>query len=260
MTSETTKKTNHSINNVQEILQNLANLQFIDSRIDELTRLRGDLPEDILDIETDLARLNARVNRIKAEQKELILENSQLETEIKDSESIVKKYEEQQLTVRNNREYDALTKEIESQNQAIEDAKTRIEEIALLSDELAKSLVEFEEKQKHTAEVLKEMKENLDQLVESTKSEEKALLKKREKAAKEISPRYLKSYERLREGLNNNIAVVAMEKGSSMGMMLPPQVQVDVRRMNKIIIDENSGRIVVDPSFFVEAKKAFGSK
>ncbi|MEX1136977.1 MAG: hypothetical protein WEB89_08750 [Balneolales bacterium] len=260
MTTETKNKTDQSSNSVQEILQNLANLQFIDSRIDELTRLRGDLPEDILDVETDLARLNARVNRTKAEQKELKLEHSQLETEIKDSEAIVKKYEEQQLTVRNNREYDALTKEIESQNQAVENAKTRIEEIALISDELDKSLVEFEEKQVKTAEVLQEMKDNLDKLVESTKSEEKTLLKKRDKAAKEISSRYLKSYERLREGLNNNIAVVAMEKGSSMGMMLPPQVQVDVRRMNKIIIDENSGRIVVDPSFFTEAKKAFSSK
>lgn len=260
MTSETTNKLEQSSSNVKEILQNLANLQFIDSRIDELTRLRGDLPEDILDVETDLARLNARINRIKAEQKDLKLENAQLETEIKDSESIIKKYEEQQLTVRNNREYDALTKEIEAQNQAMENAKTRIEEIALLSDELEKSLGENEEKQARTSEELKEMKDNLDKVVESTKSEEKELLKKREQAVKEISPRYLKSYERLREGLNNNIAVVPMEKGSSMGMMLPPQVQVDVRRMNKIVIDENSGRIVIDPSFFKEAKKAFGSK
>ncbi|MEX0779831.1 MAG: hypothetical protein WD491_06300 [Balneolales bacterium] len=258
MTSETTNKTDHNSNSVKDILQNLANLQFIDSRIDELTRLRGDLPEDILDVETDLARVTARINRIKAEQKELKLENSQLGTEIKDSEALVKKYEEQQLTVRNNREYDALTKEIESQNQAIENAKTRIEEIVLISDELEKSLAEFEEKQVQTSEQLKEMKENLDNLVESTKSEEKQLLKMRDKAAKKISPRYLKSYERLREGLNNNIAVVAMEKGSSMGMMLPPQVQVDVRRMNKIVIDENSGRIVIDPTFFQEAKKVLG--
>ncbi|MEX0928004.1 MAG: hypothetical protein WD266_03960 [Balneolales bacterium] len=244
---------------MKDILQNLANLQFIDSRIDELTRLRGDLPEDILDVETDLARLDARVNRIKAEQKELKLESAQLETEIKDSEALVKKYEDQQLTVRNNREYDALTKEVEAQNQAVENAKTRIEEIKLLAEELEKSLVENEQKQSATQAELKEMKDNLDKVVESTKSEEKALLKKRDKAAKEISPRYLKSYERLRKGLNNNIAVVAMEKGSSMGMMLPPQVQVDVRRMNKIVIDENSGRIVVDPEFFKEAKKSFSS-
>ena len=258
MTSEQTNQTEQT-SSVKEILQNLANLQFIDSRIDELTRLRGSLPEDILDTEHDLARLDARVNRIKAEQKEMKLEHAQLETAIKDSEALVKKYEDQQLSVRNNREYDALTKEIEAQNQNIENAKTRIEEIALLTDDLSKSLAENEEKQAKTREELAEKKQNLDKVVESTQTEEKELKKKREKAVSQLSPRYLKSYERLRKGLANNIAVVAMEKGSSMGMMLPPQVQVDVRRMNKVVIDENSGRIVVDPEFFKVARKSFGS-
>ncbi|MEX0686326.1 MAG: hypothetical protein WD267_00390 [Balneolales bacterium] len=259
MTAETTNKTDQNIS-VKNILQNLANLQFIDSRIDELTRLRGSLPEDILDTEHDLARLDARVNRIKAEQKEMKLEHAQLVTAIKDSEALVKKYEDQQLTVRNNREYDALTKEIESQNQAIENAKTRIEEIELLTEDFEKNLAEHEAKQGRIKEELEEKKKNLENVVESTKSEEKALQKKRDKAASELSARYLKSYERLRKGLTNNIAVVAMEKGSSMGMMLPPQVQVDVRRMNKVVIDENSGRIVVDPEFFKEAKKSFSSE
>jgi len=85
--------------------------------------------------------------------------------------------------------------------------------------------------------------------------EEEELLEKRKELQKELDDRYLRNYKRLRDGLRNGMAVVAMEKGAALGMALPPQTQVEVRRKNKIIIDENSGRIVVDPSFFEEAKK-----
>ena len=102
---------------MKEVLQQLANLQYIDSRIDELKQLRGDLPEDILDIETDIARLEAKQDKLEQEDKNLSVELNQLELDITSSTEKVKKYEEQQLSVRNNREYDALTKEIEVQKQ-----------------------------------------------------------------------------------------------------------------------------------------------
>ncbi len=238
-----------------EVLQNLTNLQYIDNRIDELKRMRGDLPEEILDIETEVTRLESRIKRSKAELKDLAVEKSNHELEITEADSLVAKYEEQQLSVRNNREYDALTKEIESQKQIKEHAQTRLEEIALQKEELEKTVADNEAKLEETQNLLNEKKENLDNLVESTRKEEEELLKKREEATRNLDARYLRSYERLRKGLNNGMAVVAMEKGSSMGMMLPPQVQVEVRRKNKIIVDENSGRIVVDPSFFEEARK-----
>jgi len=95
-------------------------------------------------------------------------------------------------------------------------------------------------------------------VTKSTREEEENLLDIRETIEKELDERYLRSYNRLRNGLNNGIAVVAMEKGAALGMSLPPQVQVEVARRNKIIIDENSGRIVVDPSFFKQAKKELG--
>ena len=238
-----------------EVLQNLTNLQYIDNRIDELKRMRGDLPEEILDIETEITRLEARTKRSKAEIKDLTLEKSNLELEIVEADNLVAKYEEQQLTVRNNREYDALTKEIETQKQIKENAQARLEEIALQMEELGKSVEESETKLEDTRKMLDEKKGNLDKLIESTRKEEDELIQKREEAVKNLDSRYLRSYERLRKGLNNGMAVVAMEKGSSLGMMLPPQVQVEVRRKNKIIFDENSGRIVVDPSFFEEARK-----
>ena len=113
---------------MKEVLQQLANLQYIDSRIDELKQLRGDLPEDILDVETDIARLEAKQAKLEQEDKDLSVELNQLELDITSSTEKVSKYEEQQLTVRNNREYDALTKEIEVQKQVIEKAHLRIEE------------------------------------------------------------------------------------------------------------------------------------
>lgn len=242
---------------MKDVIQNLANLQYIDSRIDELSRLRGDLPEEILDLEHDIERTKSLITRLEAQDVELSHERNTLELDLQDSAALIEKYEAQQMTVRNNREYDALTKEIESQKQATENAKSRLEEIALILEESYRKLdtlrVELDELEKS----YHDKRSNLTEVIEKTKSEEEELLKVREDALKKVDARYLKSYERLRNGLNNGIAVVAMEKGACLGMMLPPQVQNEVRKMNKIIIDENSGRIVVDPEFFENARTAF---
>lgn len=242
---------------MKDVIQNLANLQYIDSRIDELSRLRGDLPEEILDLEHEIERTKSLITRLEAQDVELSHERNTLELDLQDSAALIEKYEAQQMTVRNNREYDALTKEIESQKQATENAKSRLEEIALILEESERKLdtlrVELDELEKS----YHDKRSNLTEVIEKTKSEEEELLKVREDALKKVDTRYLKSYERLRNGLNNGIAVVAMEKGACLGMMLPPQVQNEVRKMNKIIIDENSGRIVVDPEFFENARTAF---
>lgn len=240
---------------MQEVLQQLANLQYIDSRIDEIRQLRGDLPEEVLDIETNINRYEARKNQLEEESTSLEAEKKNLELEIESSYEKIKKYEEQQLSVRNNREYDALTKEIEAQKQFAENSTSRIEEIEKRQEELETELSENNEKLAETEELHKEKKENLDKVIESTKTEEEKLLDKREELEEELDNRYVRSYNRLRNGLTNGIAVVAMDKGAALGMALPPQTQVEVRRKNKVIIDENSGRIVIDPSFFEEAKK-----
>jgi predicted nucleic acid-binding Zn-ribbon protein len=241
---------------MEEVLQNLANLQYIDSRIDEITRLRGDLPEEILDIETDISRLEAKINKINEDQINLKKEEDELKLEIEEANGLVDKYEKQQMAVRNNREYDALTKEIESQKQKVENAKSRLEEIVILNQENEKTLEDSIKEKEEIEKTLVDKKADLKEVIKRTEEEENALRKKRNKAAEELSERYLKSYQRLRDGLTNGMAVVPMERGSCLGMMLPPQTQMEVRRKNKIIIDENSGRIVVDKSFFDEAKKA----
>lgn len=240
---------------MQEVLQQLANLQYIDSRIDEIRQLRGDLPEEVLDIETNMNRYSAKIAQLEEEEESLKAEKKKLELDIETSKDKTKKYEEQQLTVRNNREYDALTKEIESQKQFVENSTARIEEIGKRLEELEKELEDNREKLAETEEIHKDKKENLDKVVESTQTEEDKLLKKRKELEKELDDRYVRSYNRLRDGLANGIAVVAMERGAALGMALPPQMQVEVRRKNKVIIDEHSGRIVIDPTFFEEAKK-----
>lgn len=240
---------------MEEVLQQLANLQYIDSRIDELKQLRGDLPEEILDIETDINRYEAKLNQLQEEQQDMKLEKEKLSLEVKDAQNKMEKYEEQQMSVRNNREYDALTKEIESQKQLIENSESRIEEIEKRLEEIDPEKERVEEKLKETQALHSEKKENLDKVVKETGEEEEMLLNKRNEVKKDIDERYLKSYERLRNGLSNGLAVVPMEKGAALGMALPPQTQVEVRRKSKIIIDENSGRIVVDHSFFDTAQQ-----
>ncbi|MEX2601784.1 MAG: hypothetical protein WD355_09060 [Balneolaceae bacterium] len=240
---------------MEDVLQKLTNLQYIDTRIDELKQLRGDLPEEILDIETEMTRSEVKVEQLEQEQKNLEVEENNMKLDITSSAEKIEKYEEQQLSVRNNREYDALTKEIEAQKQLAENAKTRILEIEKRKEEVAGELEENREKLEQVRALHSEKKENLDKVVQNTQKEEDKLLDKRDEVEKELDKRYLRSYKRLRNGLNNGIAVVAMEKGAALGMALPPQTQVEVRRKNKVIIDENSGRIVVDPSFFDQAKK-----
>ena len=242
---------------MKEVLQQLANLQYIDSRIDEIKQLRGDLPEEILDIETDIARGESKLSKLEEEQKSLHVEHENLKLEIQSSEEKVKKYEDQQLSVRNNREYDALTKEIESQKQIIENSRARIAEVEKRSEAI---VPEIEAAAQHLKEVkaLYDAKQNsLDQVMKSTEEEEQMLIDKRNEVEKDVDKRYILNYKRLREGLQNGIAVVAMDRGAAFGMALPPQTQVEVRRMNKVIIDENSGRIVVDQTFFENAKKTF---
>lgn len=240
---------------MKEILQQLANLQYIDSRIDEIKQLRGDLPEEILDIETDIARGESKLAKLEKEQKDLIIELDTLKLDIKSSEDKVSKYEDQQLSVRNNREYDALTKEIEAQKQVIENSRARILEVEKRIHDVGPEVEKANSDLDHVKALFAQKNNSLEQVMKSTQDEEDLLVTKREEVEKGIDSRYMRNYKRLRDGLTNGIAVVAMDRGAALGMALPPQTQVEVRRKNKIIFDESSGRIVVDQSFFDTAKE-----
>lgn len=242
---------------MEEILQNLANLQFIDSRIDEIERLRGDLPDEIYDIETNIARLEAHIKKTEEELSSITGERSRLDIEIDEAKALIDKYDKQQLTVRNNREYDALTKEIDAQKQRIDNHYSRIREIDDSLDGVIHDLEDSKADLADTKMIFEEKKKNLDVVISKTEAEEEKLRVLREEAASQLSDRYLRSYNRLRNGLANKIAVVSMERGAALGTQLPPQMQVEVRKKTRIIIDESSGRIVLDPDFFEAARKQF---
>ena len=189
------------------------------------------------------------------------MENSMNEKKqsVKDFQSNIKKYEAQQAKVRNNREYDAITKEIEFQNLEIQLAEKRMKEakagITIKGELLEKSKMEFEERSKD----LKAKKGELDEIIAETEKEEKDLLKESEKAASGIEDRLLNAYRRIRANSRNGLAVVAVERDACGGCYnkIPPQRQLDIRLNKKIIVCEHCGRILVDgmliPDVGVEA-------
>jgi uncharacterized protein len=242
---------------MEDVLQHLANLQYIDSRIDEIARMRGDLPEEIADIEMELARFENKVKNLRAEETALRKELKMLDGDIVEAKALVDKYEKQQLSVRNNREYDALSKEIESQKQRVSNALSRLDDIEIVLDETVKNEDHYSRELEDMQDLLVRKQEELTHLKKQTKEEEDALLKKRAEACKKVGDRYLRNYERLRGGYKNGLVVVPMVSGACMGMKLPAQIQVDVRKKNRIIVDENSGRIVIDQSFFDVAEREF---
>jgi uncharacterized protein len=229
-------------------LRSLYELQLIDSKIDRLRTVRGELPLEVSDLEDVVAGLETRLNNVTAEVEELENQVNEKKQAIKDFQSNIKKYEAQQTKVRNNREYDAITKEIEFQNLEIQLAEKRTKEakaaIMLKSDLLEKSKTEFEERSKD----LKVKKSELDEIIAETEKEEKELLKESEKAAAKIEERLLNAYKRIRANTRNGLAVVTVDRDACGGCYnkIPPQRQLDIRTNKKIIVCEHCGRVLVD--------------
>lgn len=239
--------------NISDQLRSLIRLQYIDSKIDRLKKLRGDLPDEISDLEDDITGLQTRIENVQKEQSDSEVLRSQSDLDIKESEGLIKKYEEQQLQVRNNREYDALTKEIEAQRQRIIDSQMRIETIDATKDERLASIEEAKSLLSEKQDVLKAKQKELDEVLADTKQEQSELEGNREKAAAKVDKRYLRAYDALRGRLRDGRAVVALERGAAGGFAVPPQRQVEIRQRNRIIACEHTGRIIVDSDFFTEA-------
>ena len=232
----------------EETLRSLYNLQFIDSRIDSMREVRGELPMEVNDLEDDMAGLNKRLDKIEEETgdlNQLILEKKNI---IEESKIAIKKYLEQQKNVRNNREFDSLSKEIEYQELEAQLAEKRINENSSRIDDKKEVLDEVKDQLKSKEEALEAKKNELKEIVSETEREEKLLLEESEKASKSIEDRFLKAYNRIRGASKNGLAVVPVERGASGGsfIKIPPQVQLDIAARKKIIVDEHSGRILVD--------------
>jgi predicted nucleic acid-binding Zn-ribbon protein len=233
---------------IEKKLVALYSLQQIDSQIDKIRIIRGELPLEVEDLEDEIVGLQTRIDNHIQEIETHKLSVKEKENSIKDSQSQIKRYEEQQMNVRNNREYDSLSKEIEFQNLEIALAEKRIKEF---SHHLSLKNEEIEAAQK----VLDDRKSDLDikkselsDIVSETEKEEQNLLKKSEDYQRYIEERLLTAYKRIRKNARNGLAVVSVERDACGGCFsaIPPQRQLDIRMHKKIIVCEYCGRILVD--------------
>ncbi len=234
---------------VEEKLQALYDLQVIDSKIDKIRTIRGELPLEVQDLEDEVAGLETRIENAEEALKTLATDVSAKKNQIEESKSAIKKYEEQQKNVRNNREYDALTKEIEFQNLEIELAEKRIKEYSFKIESKEEVNNDSKAKLEEVKKDLELKKNELDEIIAETEKEEKALLKESEKAEKVIEERLLTAYKRLRGNARNGLAVVPVERSACGGCFnkIPPQRQLDINSHKKVIVCEHCGRILIDP-------------
>jgi len=233
---------------IAQKLEALVKLQSIDSKIDELKKVRGDLPDRVQDLEDEIEGYKTRLQRYETEQKDLEDAIKKNKEGIKEAEKLIKKYTDQQKNVRNNREFDAITKEIELQELEIQICEKKIKEakdlIQAKKDEIEKTNALITERGEH----LDNKKKELGEIMAESEEEEKRLLEEREKATNKIEDKLLKYYERLRKNLSNGLAVVRVVRGAAEGcnIVIPPQKIAEIREKKKIVIDEHSGRILAD--------------
>jgi len=233
---------------VEEKLKSLIHLQKIESKLDEIQILKGELPMEVKDLEDEIAGLSARRVRIEEEINGIQEFINTRNEAIKESQALIKKYEKQSDNVKNNREYEAINKEIENQTlevklaeKHIKDANEDLLEKSLQHDKVNKQI---EAKEKN----LEHKRSELDKIIADTEKEEKAINKDISKSRESVDERLLTSYERIRKSYRNGLAVVPIQRDSCGGCYnsIPPQRQSEIRQRKKIIICENCGRILVD--------------
>lgn len=232
---------------VQKI-EALVKLQKIDSELDEIKKVRGALPEEVSDLEDEIEGYRTRIEKFE---KEIDAQNDEIESNkvaISNAEKLIKKYGEQQLNVRNNREYDAITKEVELQQLEIQISEKRIKEARVRIDAKKEEIDATKAIQKEREKDLESKQKELDNIVSESQEEEKALANEREKAAKNVEERLFKSYDKIRKNARNGLAVVNVKRNACGGCfnVVPPQRQAEVREKKKIIVCEHCGRIFAD--------------
>ena len=242
---------------IEDTLVALYQLQQHDSQIDKIRMIRGELPLEVQDLEDEIIGLETRIENFHNDIKGLDKLIADKKLAIKDSENLIKKYEEQKMNVRNNREYDSLTKEIEFQTLEIQLAEKRIREY---TDNLTDKKKQIEDSEVVLAERRNDLeikKSELNDIVEETESEEKELAKISDNLQSRIEDRLLMAYQRIRKNARNGLAIVQIERDACGGCFnkIPPQHQLDIRMHKKIIVCEYCGRILVDSAIINSIKK-----
>ena len=234
---------------VEEKLKALYQLQTTLSGIDEKRALRGELPLEVQDLEDEIAGLTTRVEKIKTDIDEFKKAITQKKADITSAESSVERYKKQLDEVKNNREYDTLTKEIEFQSLEIQLCNKKIKEALIKVEEKNADLAEAEELMKDRTAALKEKKEELDDIMQETRDEEEKLKNKASELEGAIEPRLLSSFKRIRKNSRNGLGIVYVQRDACGGCFnkIPPQRQLDIKMHKKVIVCEYCGRIMIDP-------------
>ena len=234
---------------VEEKLKTLYQLQTTLSSIDEKKALRGELPLEGQDLEDELEGLHIRVEKIQNEIAEFQDAVAQKKHEITDAEASVERYKSQLNDVKNNREYDTLTKEIEFQSLEIELCNKKIKEAAIKIEECKRDLESTQQSISEREEDLNEKRDELDEIMQETREEEDKLKAKAKELETKIEPRLLTSFKRIRKNARNGLGIVYVQRDACGGCFnkIPPQRQLDIKMHKKIIVCEYCGRIMIDP-------------
>lgn len=241
---------------VEEKLRALYDLQLIDTRIDEIRNVRGELPLEVEDLEDEVAGLTTRSEKLKQELDAIEEQIKIKKNAIEDHQTAIKKYQKQQDSVRNNREFNSLTKEVEFQELEIQLAEKQIREMKASIEHKKEVIASSKEKLEGKTAHLKHKKAELSDIMAETEKEEQFLSEKSAEFQALIEERLLAAYQRIRSSVRNGLAVVSIERGASAGSFftIPPQTQVEIAGRKKIITDEHSGRILVDSSLAQEER------
>ena len=249
-------KTKDAEISVEDRLRALYSLQMVDSEIDKIKTLRGELPLEVQDLEDEIAGLETRLGNLRDEVTALEKSVQKKHNEISDSEALIKKYEDQQKNVRNNREFDSLSKEIEYQYLEIELYNKKIKEFNVQIDEKKVIITESETLLEDRKSDLENKRSELDEIISDTQKEEEGLYKKLGKVQGIIEERLITAYKRIRSNARNGLAVVPVQRDACGGCFnqIPPQRQLDIKSRKKIIVCEYCGRILVDDEIINEGK------
>lgn len=242
---------------VEEKLRALYDLQIIDTRIDEIRNVRGELPLEVDDLEDEVAGLSSRSEKLKSDLETMEDQIKAKKIAIEDHQEAIKKYTKQQETVRNNREFNSLTKEVEFQELEIQLSEKQMKEMRASMEHKKQVISDSKERLDQKSTHLKHKKEELNDIMSETQKEETFLSQKSAEFEALIEERLLAAYKRIRSSVRNGLAVVSIERGASAGSFftIPPQTQVEIAARKKIIIDEHSGRILVDSALAEEEKE-----
>ncbi len=242
---------------VEEKLRALYDLQLIDSRIDEIRSVRGELPLEIEDLEDEIVGLNKRLSNLDEGVVSLKNDITAKKVVIEDAKTLIKKYAEQQKNVRNNREFNSLSKETEYQELEMELSEKRIKEFKAKIEQKNELIAATKENIAKKTDLLKHKSAELNDIMGDTAKEEAILTEKSKEYSDLIDDNLLKAYHRIRSTVKNGLAVVSIDRGASGGSFftIPPQRQVEIAGRKKIITDEHSGRILVDGALAEEERE-----